>query len=107
MKHEKIFKLENGSRVKVEVELSSVRFGSDLEWSYTVMTCEPRKRTWKSPVDTDCYKYRALSMEERREFREKTFEGIVKQEMVIETANELFGKLKPTYAFGNLLKESN
>ena len=104
MKHEKIFRLDDGSRVKVIASLDSSSILGDLEWDFFALTCGKGKRTWTSPVDTNQHSYREKTMKERRDFARSKYSELVTKEMVEETANELWNKLKPSFAFGHLLK---
>ena len=63
-KHEEIIKRDDGSRVRIRVELQITFRG----WEYRVMIhhCLPRKRTWSNCYDSDGHEYRKLGMEERR-----------------------------------------
>lgn len=97
MKHEKIFKQDDGSRVKVIVELSSISYGTTLNWSFIVLLCAPRKRTWFSPVNNNNYEYRRMSMDDRRAHEKKVYSQSVNMELVTETANELYEMLKPKF----------
>ncbi len=104
MKHEKIFKLDDGSRVKVIVSLDSASVLGDLEWDFFALTCEKGKRTWVSPIDKNQHSYRKKTMKERSEFAKAKYSELATKEMVEDTANELWNKLKPSFAFGHLLK---
>lgn len=65
MRHEKILKRQDGSRVRIVAELHIGYTDSKPRWSFYAMTCEPGKRTWRSACDTDSYSYRNLDMAER------------------------------------------
>lgn len=91
--HEKIFKRQDGLKVKVMVTLRLDRGG--IDWSVDAATCRPPKRTWTNVVDTNDYSYRKLSMEERRQFeRVKVFEQCTDEE-IREVKTELWMSLKP------------
>lgn len=93
MKHEKIFKREGGNRVKIVAEyIQGHRIKS---YSFYVLTCEKRKRTWKGIVDSDCYSFRALSMSERAEYKKKKSLEVATKEEVNQTYLELWEKMKP------------
>lgn len=96
MRNEKIFKNNDGSRVKVIVGISKDCSGP-IKWTFSVTTCEPRKRTWKSPVDHNCYSYRKMSMEERRQFQMEEYLKLISEDMLMEVANELHEMIKPEF----------
>lgn len=96
MNHEKIFSRPDGSRVKIVASLSlGGIFKDPIKWDYFVLTCEPRKRTWRASVDTDDYGYRRLSMEDRRKRNESEYLKIVTKEEILAAKNELWELLKP------------
>ena len=96
MKHEKIVKKEDGSRVKITVSMStdSWRF-SDINYHISVDTCEPRKRTFKPAVDDTSYLYRSLSMDDRREHCLKKNIEIAGKDNINAAIIECWEKAKP------------
>ena len=70
MKHELIERKPDGSRVKVTVTIIS-DWHKDTLYSISVETCEKGKRTWNPTVDGNDYRYRALSMDDRKKFCEQ------------------------------------
>ena len=69
MKHEKIIRKDDGSRVKIVVSVSTdIWRGSDVDYTISVEICEPKKRTFKAVVDCNTYAYRGLSLEDRRQY---------------------------------------
>ena len=58
---EKIFKQEDGSRVKLEIEFDLFR--SKFEYLVRASTCEAGKRKFIDAVDSDGFSYRKASME--------------------------------------------
>lgn len=65
MKLERIIRREDGSRVRIVVELTISWNEINARWSLTVWHCGPRKRTWRCVVDHDDYMWRALSGPDR------------------------------------------
>ena len=75
----KIYKREDGSRVKLRLGLF-IDF-SRVIWTPEVSVCAPKKRTFV-PVVQDTYDYRRMSHEEKKEFE-------LKQALVFLTTDEL------------------
>ncbi len=94
MRHEKTIKREDGSRVRISVELSNPSYEDARITSY-VCTCKKGKRTWTLTYNSDDYKYRALSMPERRKYEEQSQLAAVSSAELLETKIELWQKLKP------------
>ena len=96
MRHEKIIKNEDGSRVKITVSMSTdSRHMSGADYTISVETCEPKKRTFKSVVDGNSYSYRGLSMDERRKFcLDKNIE-IAGKDAINKAMIECWEKAKP------------
>jgi len=97
-KHEKIYKKEDGTQYKIEVDLSLTNYiGVEHEYNITLRMRLKRKRVWKELTDTlSDWEFRTLSMEDRRIH---VYENIKRHvpENVIRTAKlELWQKLKPT-----------
>lgn len=94
MRHEKIFKRADGSKVKIDVNYYHDYNRS--AWSFTVCLCAPKKRTWKNAVNTDAYMYRSLSHEDKLAYRARQkFEHVTKEE-VLSVMLELWQNIKPT-----------
>lgn len=102
MKHEKIYKRQDGSKVKVIAEFSVDAYRNNHSWGFSVEFCEPNKRTWRSPVDTDNYMWRKLSMEDRRKDNVRKFLELVSVSEVLETQNELYKMLGPTHSLQSM-----
>src|SRR5690606_32328719 len=100
MRLEKIYKREDGSKAKVIA--SFYADFRDSKWSFEVEYCEPRKRTWKSPVDNNGYEYRRLSMEDRAVFSRVNYLKYVSKQEVFETMTELWNNLKPSDGLINI-----
>lgn len=95
MQHEKIFKLEDGSRLKVVVLLIVDSSRKTVEYGVSVFTAVSGKRTFTPIVNRDTFTFRNMSMEERREFVEKQIIEVVGEERLLETKLELWESLKP------------
>lgn len=97
MKHEKIIKREDGSKVKISISFYSDSFRPESDkYRVAVQTCAKRKRTWINVTNSDDYSYRCLSMDERSKFaKEKQLEYVSKEE-ILSAKLELWEKLKPT-----------
>lgn len=90
---EKILRRHDGSRVKIISELT--QYSNKAEYKQYVLVCQKRKRTWVSPTNTDSYKYRRLSMEEREELRVREMKDVVSVTELELAAIELWESLKP------------
>lgn len=90
---EKIFKLEDGKRLKVTAELLTGMRG--LEYKYTVRICAKGKRTFVDVADRDDYQYRALSMEERIAYRNKTYITVAGVHRIQSTLEDLWKSIRP------------
>lgn len=97
MKHEKIIRREDGSRVKIEVSiyLDSYRRGEPV-YSFETSKCEKGKRTWKYPHSENDYVWRALDIKGRNEYSKNKYLYLVSKEEVMEAYIELWEKIKPT-----------
>lgn len=96
MKHEKILKREDGSRVKICVSIHTKDYGvSNAEFRSFVLTCKKGKRTWCSTYDSNDYRFRALPMHEREKFAENSqFNSVTKEELK-DVKLELWNMIKP------------
>lgn len=95
MRHEKIIKRPDGRRIQISVTvyLDSLK-GSCYD--LFIMVCEPRKRKFECIVNTDDYKFRGLSMEDRKAY---TLNEYLKYATLVEiqtAKEELWQLLKPT-----------
>ncbi len=80
--YEKIIKRESGERVKIFVSiLTGYR---KYDYNTSVFTCKKGKRTWINVTDSNCYKYRGLSMEDRR-IKDKD------NQLLVVSPDELYG----------------
>jgi len=97
MKHEKIYILEDKSKLKVTAELITSNYsGSKASWSFYAQTCAKGKRTWISVagLNTYCHTYRTMSMDERRVYEFNQVVEAVGAEKLQETADELLELLR-------------
>ena len=93
MKHEKIFKRDDGSRAKV-VATVLVDWYGDPKWSFVVHTCEPLKRTWTCKVG-DSWRRRGMTHEERTAEDVRLYLQDVTPTEVEETYRELWELIGP------------
>lgn len=96
MKHEKIIKRDDGSRVRITVELVVEWCRNEARWSFVVHSCDKGKRKWKTPVNHDDYSWRKLGMEERREEDHRRSLQLASPQEVEEAMLELWQKIKPS-----------
>lgn len=94
LRTEKILRREDGSRVKICVELFEVSH-QRMEYRFSVQTCGKGKRTWNDCVDFDDFRYRALSMSERREFEIAESMEIISREELLNAKLSLWESLRP------------
>lgn len=66
-----------------------------VKWDYSVLACEPRKRTWRGVVNEDDYDYRKLSLDKRRERAKQEYLNYATKDEIIAAQTELWEKLKP------------
>lgn len=100
MNHEKEFKREDGSKCLVEVSCFLKRYSSvdgNMKYNVKVATKAPKKKKWEYIGNSDDYKYRALSMEDRRKHDFQCYLEVVTIEEIQETALELWETLKPKF----------
>jgi hypothetical protein len=93
MYHEKIFKREDGSRVKLMVSVMFLY--NKLVYRCSTSTCIKGKRTWISTTNTDNYTYRALGMKDRKKVEEADMMKVVTPEEILEARLETWQLLKP------------
>jgi hypothetical protein len=95
MRHEKVFKRDDGSKVRLTVELN-VDFGSSKpRWYLRCDTCNKGKRTWLSTVEDD-YFFRKLSHDGKRQHITKVALLHVSENELTQTMEELWQQLKPS-----------
>lgn len=96
MKHEKIIKRDDGSRVRITVELAVEWNRDESRWSFVVHSCDKGKRTWRTPVNHDDFSWRKLGTEERREEDQRRSLTLASREEVEQVMLELWQKIKPS-----------
>lgn len=95
IRHEKIYKRPDGSRVMVKV---TFHLNRELPvWERMVFTCEPKKRTFINVVDHNSYDFRRLPFngEERNQYIRSKNAGAATLKEMQEVEKELWMKLKP------------
>lgn len=96
LSHEKIYKLEDGSRLKVVAQLIVDSTRGTVEYGASVYAAAPGKRAFAPIVNRDTFSFRNMSMEERRQFTGKQLVAIAGEERLLEVKLELWESLKPT-----------
>lgn len=94
MKHEKIIRREDKSRIKIKVSFFSDFRGNSYLCS--VLTCPKGKRKFVNAVVTDDWNRRKLSMNEREVYDHRQQLKYVSEQEILEAKLELWEKLKPT-----------
>lgn len=93
MKHEKIIKREDGSKVKLIVNFFEYR---DMpEFIVSGYICNPRKHKFIELHNGDDYQYRALSIEDRKKYDYDKILKYATEQEIYDTKIELWEKLKP------------
>lgn len=95
MRHEKILKREDGSKVKIVVKYSCDYITNGPSWQVDVYLCAPRKRTWELVVDENKYSFRALNKNDRIAEVMRVTLCHVTQEEVMGAMYEVWLQLKP------------
>lgn len=95
MKHEKVFKREDGSKIRIGVSLYSNGFSDEIDWKFWVHTCAPGKRSWYGTFNTDDYSYRKLTLDERKKHEIESALKYATLDEIKEVKTELWMKLKP------------
>lgn len=94
MTHEKIFKRVDGSKVKLTARLViEWAVYSQPRWRFECHVCAHKKRAWVDVVDTDSYKWRRLSEDDKRKSEMRDVLKYVTKEEVRETMRELVAKI--------------
>lgn len=93
MIHEKIFKRDDGSKVRLTASLCSWQVHYEAVWRFECYQCGPRKRTWADVVDTDSYQWRRLSPDDRLKSEMRDILKYVAKEEIRETMRELIAKI--------------
>jgi len=96
MKHEKIIRRDDGSRVKIEVQLICEYTRTSPQWSFKCYRCEPGKRTWITGVNHDDYLWRRLGHEERQAEDRRRSLLLASEAEVAETMRELIALIVPS-----------
>lgn len=96
MKHEKIIRRDDGSRVKIEVRLICEYTRDYPQWSFQCYRCERGKRTWTTGVNHDDYSWRRLSHEERLAEDRRRSLLLASEAEVAETMRELIALIVPS-----------
>lgn len=96
MRHEKIIKRADGSRVKIIVMFYLTEYREGPNYMTEVITCPPGKRTFYGVVDGDDYRFRAMTMEERAVYAEEQKLKHVSAEELLSAKLELWQLIKPS-----------
>lgn len=96
MRHEKIIKRPDGSRVRITVTLDTESYKTTARWGFMCDVCEKGKRTWTTPVNRDDYSWRRLSAEDRIAENKRRCLTLASEEEVLEVMQELMALIKPS-----------
>lgn len=95
LKHEKVFKQEDGSRMKVVVSFFSLTSSRTPRYEVDVYLCEPGKRTWSSVVNSSSYHFNRMSVEDQHRAKLAKCREVAGDERVAEVAKELWQLMTP------------
>jgi hypothetical protein len=95
MRHEKIIRRDDGSKVKIEVELSVELYSQDIRWDFKTYKCLKGKRTWETAVDLFSRELRRLSTHQKRERALQLKLQLATKEEVETAMLELLAQIKP------------
>lgn len=93
--HEKIYKLEDGSRLKVAVSISVDCWSREPEYNFEVYAQKNGERKWKSVSDRNDRICQAMSFDERAIYQLNLYIEAATAERLNEVALELWESLKP------------
>jgi hypothetical protein len=96
MRHEKILKRQDGSRVRILVEFRVEWSASKPVWDFVVYACEKGKRTWTAPCNDNDYWFRGLSMEDQAKLKREKSLMLASVEEVESAMLELWETLRPS-----------
>lgn len=94
MNHEKIFKREDGTRVRITADYTETWRGGDKAWSFQVAICAPRKRKFET-VQLTRMDFHALPAGSRTQERQRRCLKYVTASEIQSTMLELWEKMKP------------
>lgn len=92
--HEKTYRLEDGSRLRVRVTFAGFYSGK-ADWHYAVYTCAKGKRTFEDVVDQNAWSFREKSLQERVDYRKKVYLLVAGRRRIEEVAEEAHAMLAP------------
>lgn len=95
MRHERILKRDDGSRVKITVSLDTASYKSTATWSFSCHACAPNKRTWITPVDHHDYRWRKLKHEQKIAEDLRRCLMLATEQEVLDTMRECLAKCEP------------
>ena len=96
MRHEKILKRADGTKIRVKVNFWVESYGNtDPNYDVSIHYCSPKKRTWYGVVDTNCVLYRRESRDGRNEIINQANLKYATPEEIHQAKLELWEKMKP------------
>lgn len=95
MRHEKIIRRGDGSRVKIEISTYIDYSRRPVYRIDSVTMCEKGKRTWTGHCFKNDFRYRSLKHEDRIKYATEKFLEIVTEDEMWQAKLELWEKLKP------------
>lgn len=96
MRHEKIIKRKDGTRVSIDITGSVDFMRNDASWRFTIATCAKGKRTWVPVVDTQDYNFRRLSSGEKVQFKINESLKVVSRDEIETAMLECWEKMRPS-----------
>jgi len=95
MRHEKILKRKDGSKVKIVVKFSCDYIASGPHWEIDVYLCEPGKRIWRQAIDRDSYTFRKLDKQGQAAETLRAALLHISKEEAVGAMSEVWTQLKP------------
>lgn len=90
----KIYELENGKQVHIEV--SFCKYERKTKYNIKAYTREKGKRKWENLLSLSSFEYKRLNSEEKAEYRKNKLLELLGKEMIADAINEYWLSLKPT-----------
>ena len=93
-----IIKREDGSKVKLEIEIMFLNNGKNIHYSVFIYTCAKNKRKF-TEINTDYFKYVGLNIEELKlKAKEEYIKYVTKKEIMNE-CEVAWNKAKPNWKY--------
>lgn len=92
---EKVIRSDNGDKFKITVNV--LTSSNDIIYRVGLKTKKFRKKSWVDVLNTDDYKYRCMSIEERQKFENDLYIKTVGKESLESALYDAWQQLKPLW----------